>query len=297
MRISFADISGPHRPSLYPAFREFPDDQWKTPLILTVAFHIFVLSLAVFGPSIFNHRRYLPEVYTVSLFNAAEISPAPPAPAPAAPPQEQSPPVQKAPAPETAPLKPVVPIPKEAVSLKPLKQKDKKPALDKKKIDEDSLARALTKIRTKAVGKQAEDRARREINAALDQLRDSLRSSPVTTESSASDTGVAAGGGGASTVPEAIRQYYAALILHLQQYWKLPPLQKWDDSLEARVVIWIRRDGFVKKSTMEEKSDNMYFNKFVEQAISEAAPMPAFPDNLTEDELEIGLRFRPGELF
>ena len=69
-----------------------------------------------------------------------------------------------------------------------------------------------------------------------------------------------------------------------------------NNALEAVLIIIIRKDGFVTDSYFERKSDNIYFNQFVLKALKESSPMPPFPDQLDEDTLEIGLRFKPGEL-
>ncbi|MEJ2270414.1 MAG: energy transducer TonB [Desulfobulbaceae bacterium] len=77
----------------------------------------------------------------------------------------------------------------------------------------------------------------------------------------------------------------------------MPDLQNWDNSLEAVLIIKIRRDGTVTDTFFERKSDNIYFNQFVLKALKDAAPLPPFPDQLQENSFEIGLRFKPGELY
>ena len=62
-------------------------------------------------------------------------------------------------------------------------------------------------------------------------------------------------------------------------------------------LITIRKDGIITNSFFEKKSDNIYFNQFVLKAIKEASPLPPFPDRLDKNMLEIGLRFKPGELY
>lgn len=82
----------------------------------------------------------------------------------------------------------------------------------------------------------------------------------------------------------------------MHDHWVLPDLQNWDNALEAVLIIIIRKDGFVTDSFFERKSDNIYFNQFVLKALREASPLPPFPDQLDKNTLEIGLRFKPGEL-
>ena len=94
-----------------------------------------------------------------------------------------------------------------------------------------------------------------------------------------------------------MKQYLSAVYQKIHDHWILPDLQNWDNALEAILVIVIRRNGVVTDSSFEKKSDNIYFNQFVLKALKESSPMPPFPDQLEEETLEVGLRFKPGELY
>jgi outer membrane biosynthesis protein TonB len=82
----------------------------------------------------------------------------------------------------------------------------------------------------------------------------------------------------------------------IHQHWVLPEMQKWDENLEAIIVVYVRRDGIVTKKEFEKKSPNLFFNQFVEKTLRESLPLPPFPPNLKDNELEIGLVFHPGGL-
>ena len=47
---------------------------------------------------------------------------------------------------------------------------------------------------------------------------------------------------------------------------------------------------------MEQESADRYFDEFVMKTIESASPMPTFPKLMGEDSIEVGFRFRPGEL-
>ena len=94
-----------------------------------------------------------------------------------------------------------------------------------------------------------------------------------------------------------MKQYFSAVYQKIHDNWVLPDLQNWDNSLEAILVIVIRKDGTITDSYFERKSDNIYFNQFVLKAIKDSTPLPPFPEQLDENTLEIGLRFKPGELY
>ncbi|MBM9514886.1 energy transducer TonB [Desulfogranum marinum] len=92
------------------------------------------------------------------------------------------------------------------------------------------------------------------------------------------------------------QQYYAALYSHIQGYWVLPEMRKWDRNLEATVVLVINQNGQVLKTTVEKKSQDPFFNQVVVKTLHSAAPMPTFPKLMKERTIEVGLRFRPGKL-
>jgi colicin import membrane protein len=273
------------------------------------------------APTLFDRQPKLPEIYTVNLFTAAEVAEqkAVPAKAPA-PKAVEEPAARKI---ETETKKPVVSIepskPEVApavettiakpVSLQPLKQKLKvgktpeEEALDKAKLD-----KVVQRLKASAVQKEAQDAADKAAKDAVSKLADALKTGPAAT----SDTAVKAtaqttsatkpaeltGPRGTGIEPDFyMKQYLSSVYQKIHDNWILPDLQNWDNSLEAVLVITIRRDGTVTDSFFEHKSKNIYFNQFVLKAVKDAAPMPPFPDQLQENTFEIGLRFKPGELY
>jgi outer membrane biosynthesis protein TonB len=111
-----------------------------------------------------------------------------------------------------------------------------------------------------------------------------------------SGTGSGAGGGGVM-VDENLRRYLMAVNSQIQEHWVLPDLQNWKANVEAIVIIRVRRDGAVVETTFKKKSDNVFFNQFVEKTLKLSAPLPPFPIGINQSEMEIGLKFRPGEVF
>ncbi|MEJ2032584.1 MAG: energy transducer TonB [Deltaproteobacteria bacterium] len=286
---------------------DLPDQEWKRPLALAVGLHAAVLLLALASPVLFNRGPVLPEIQTVNLFDAVESV----RPAPAAKPKTRK---KAAPAvvkPKAHKIKKVAPPPKiapaktQAVSERPLPSKTAK-----------DLAKLREIKRTLAVQKaqEAEKVAQKEVKDALASIRDLyheekvVNTPPAATESmpaakpapvaagAATTSSAGTGGGKGAIVQEVLRRYLAAVHDRIQQHWTLPDLQSWDESLEAVMVIKVRKDGIVTGNFFEKRSDNFYFDQFVEKAVREASPLPPFPPDLNEDRLEIGLRFRPGEI-
>ena len=258
-----------------------------------------------------------------------ETPPPPAAEQPVAEQLPQLPPesVQPEPAEVEIPIEPeVVPEPMveaKPISVKPLKRKIKT-AVDTRLAEEKEREKRATALREKerqqkrdeqleqerkqkaAAARKAAavaraDRARKEADQAARDARKALadmyRSQGAlerkTTPSAASGSGTS----GRQQVQSIVaQQYYAALYSHIQGYWVLPEMRKWDPHLEATVVLVINQNGQVLKTTVEKKSQDPFFNQVVVKTLHSAAPMPIFPKLMKERTIEVGLRFRPGKL-
>jgi colicin import membrane protein len=295
-------------------------NEWRKPFNLSLGLHVIVLILAILAPSIFEQGPRLPEIYTVNLFTAVEVTePAPAAKAPAAkaaekPAARQIEAETKKPAVSIQPAKPeVAPAVTTAVakpvSLEPLKQKIK---LGKTEVEEAREKAKLNvvkrELQASAAQKEAREAAEEAKKDAVSKLADLIKTSTTastgtaakatgSTSSTAKSTGIA-GPKGTGIEPDFyMKQYLSIVYQQIHDNWTLPDLQNWDNSLEAVLVITIRRDGVVTNSFFERKSSNVYFNQFVLKAVKDASPLPPFPDQLQENTFEIGLRFKPGELY
>lgn len=282
---------------------------WKISFGLAVGLHLLTLVVAFFAPSLFPRRSFLPEVYTVDLFNVAEIH------------QKAQPKAVSRPAPQTktAPrsVQEMPPPPLQstkAISINPLKSKALKTPT---KIDENKMNLAIDRVRARIREKEAQDKAERLKQEALEKIRASYRSSvktsatepvtmpipPVEDIAPVGDTVPETSSGTRPMVGNAVdlemsgvlRRYYAAIMAHIQKYWVLPTMQDWHKDLEAILVITIQRDGTVTDTFFESRSTNDFFNQFVQKTMRAATPLPAFPEDLEESSIEIGLRFHPTE--
>lgn len=306
-------------------------DEWRKPFNISIGLHIIVVIIAMLAPTLFDRPSILPEIYTVNLFTATEVAETSPpaAKTPAAKPVvRQIEPEVKKPAVSIQPSKPEVSTPVKTaiakpISLKPIKQKVKvgktkeEEALDKAKLSQmrnrlkaGADAREA-KTRAENAAKNAQAEADQSAKDAVSKLADSMKSttpSPtsgtgekVTTAQTGSTTKTAGVSGPKGSTGIELdfytKQYYSAVYQKIHDHWVLPDLQNWDNALEAVLVITIRKDGVVTDSFFEKKSANIYFNQFVLKAIKESSPLPPFPDQLNESTLEIGLRFKPGELY
>jgi len=290
--------------------------EWRKPFNISIGLHVIVLVLAVLAPDLFNRQPRLPEIYTVNLFTATEVAqPRVPAPVTKAAVKSAAPKIEpeaKQPVVSIQPSKPdAVPEVKTTVvkpiSLEPLQQKLKiGKTKEEETLERAKLSRVVQKLKTSAAQKETREAADRAAKEAVSKLADVMKSSTLVTATSAktSDQGSAAskatairGPRGTGIEPDFyMKQYLSAVYQQIHDHWVLPDLQNWDNSLEAVLVVTIRRDGTVTDTYFERKSDNVYFNQFVLKAVKDASPLPPFPDQLQENTFEIGLRFKPGEL-
>lgn len=290
------------------------DKQLKLPLCLAILVHVLALGIGSIPTSLFQRNLNLEEIYTVDLFDIEESSlkaeAVPPAPAiePPRPPLKQTPaePVLSTAQEQAAP--PSGPV--EIISLKPRKIK-KNIHLEKQKAakaEELRIKNAISKLKNQraheeAAKKAAEAKATADAYAqnAVDMLRAAIRENTHRTPVSSAGSGTtqqsgARRSGGSMQVDIALKQYYISVSQKIHQHWVLPEMQKWDENLEAIMVVYVRRDGIVTKKEFEKKSPNLFFNQFVEKTLREALPLPPFPPGLKHNELEIGLVFHPAGL-
>ncbi len=296
-------------------------NEWRKPLNLSIGLHILVIILAMLAPSIFDRKPKLPEIYTVNLFTATEMAEERPAPAKAPAPKAAEKPAVRQIEPETTkpavsiqPAKPETPPVAETtitepISLKPLKQKVKVgKTKEEEALEKARLNQVVQRIKARAEEKAARERAEAAARDAVSKLADAIKTTPGAASSAGSETvteqtqsaertGIS-GPRGTGIEPDFyMKQYFSAVYQKIHDNWVLPDLQNWDNSLEAILVIVIRKDGTISDSYFERKSDNIYFNQFVLKAIKDSTPLPPFPEQLDEKTLEIGLRFKPGELY
>ncbi len=285
------------------------DRRWIVPLNLAVAVHIAVFACALYLPGIIRHRPLLDEVVTVDLVSLPEPeTPAPASPKPVKraeptpPTRPPEPKVQKEPArvavapeplaaPETA-------APSRPVSLKPLKRKIRK-ARDTRLAEEKERERlARERKRREAARQKALARARQEERKAEEARRRAVAelAALIRTSDAVGASTRRSSSGGRQVRSIVLKQYLSALFDRVQAHWVLPEMRRWDPGLEAVVVLTIRRDGTVTHTTMEKRSHDPFFDQFVMKTIQSASPMPRFSKLMHQDSIEVGLRFRPGEL-
>jgi len=284
-------------------------DNWTIPLNLAIVFHILLALSILFLPGLFKARPKYEDIYTVNLIEFSE---------PAVEQAAASPPQQTVPEPEPVvePIKTEVkevvlepvktaPPPQEikAVSIKPLKRKIKKEIVENPdqskikqnqldKLERQSIAEALRaeKLAAEQARLAAEEAERQQklMEQQLAAVRNQVRNSQ---QSAASRP---AGPSGAKSA--LITQYYGAIMNHVTQYWSLPEFKNWDPGLSATVVITISTNGRIAKQFFEKRSGDAAYDQYVRKTLQDADPLPPIPAALRQEQVEIGLVFRPGSI-
>lgn len=293
---------------------QFTGVQRKKPFMLALGIHLLVLVFMVLPADFFKADRNLEEIYTVDLFETPDAAPLKQL-APPAPPVQKNVPTPPPPKPVTpekistaAPVEPSVIPSGEIISLQPrmIKKELKEKQLtrnEQQKVDSNlaRLKNQLNRNEAERNAREAQVAAAAAVDKALTTLRDSIHFQNVasSTEATSKPSAVSpssTGSGSSSVMDAASKLYFVAVQQQIQSHWILPELQDWKQDLKAVVVVYVRRDGIVTKHFFEQKSDNLFFNQFVEKTLNESLPLPPFPRDLKEDNLEIGLVFHPSGL-
>lgn len=277
------------------------DRGWLQPVVLALLFHFVTFALTVGLPQLIDRRPILDEVVTVNLVSLPDTAP----PAAAPPVEEAPPPKEPPPLEKLEPVSPKVAVPPPAqqetvatpapvkpVSLQPLKKKVQKADPDKLAAEQARKQHEQQRLKDIARARAEEERARQEAERARAALAEMIRQRNSQQSSSA-----ARGSAGRQEVQSIVfKQYLSALYDRVQQFWILPDMRQWNPGLETIVVLTILPDGTVAETMIEKKSSDPFFDQFVMKTIQNASPMPRFPKLMKESSIEVGLRFRPGEL-
>lgn len=286
--------------------QEDADRRWLWPVGLAVLFHIVVFALSATLPSLIHRRPLLNEVITVNLVSLpklaanrpAESHSPPPRPVPAKRPK----PVARAKAAkakiQVARRKPakkvsVNALPAKPISLRPRSRKIKV-AGDTRRLEEHQRRQQEKRERKKALAAARRDEKLAELDAvnARKALADVLRDQRALDNSQPRR----ASAGGKQIQSVVFQQYLASLDDKIRRFWVLPEMRQWRHGLETIVILTIRRDGTITNTYIEKKSNDPFFDQFVMKTLQSVVSMPRFPPLMQQKSIEVGLRFRPGEL-
>lgn len=163
---------------------------------------------------------------------------------------------------------------------KPPEKEEKKE--EEKKVDLKHLQEALEEIRKKValdkIQKRVASREKVEKQPTVPPPK-----VPVTSSSKPS-----------ANLESKLNQYYSLIWAKIKEAWTIPKNVLEDRvDLETVIVVIIEKDGRIKNYWFEKKSGNDLYDQTVVRAIKKAEPLPPIPAELSEDTLEVGIRFSP----
>ncbi len=270
--------------------------RWLQPVILAMVVHVVTFALSATLPDLLDRKPILDEIVTVNLVSLPDVA-APSQPPPGRVETGKSDPVVKPEAAVKIPVEPAAVTPPakkvKPVSLKPVKRKVRK--TDPQKLAQEKARKKQEQERQEALARAQleEEKAKKAAEDARAALAEMIRRQNI--QQPAASSGRRSSGD--RQVNNIVAQnYYAALYDRVKQFWVLPEMRKWDASLETVVVVTILRDGSIARTVIEKRSKDPYFDQFAMKTLRKAAPLPGMPKMLKKDSVEIGFRFRPGEL-
>ncbi|MEA3385586.1 MAG: energy transducer TonB [Thermodesulfobacteriota bacterium] len=264
------------------------NENWKSAFIGAIGIHLALAVLSIVAPNLWERSRPMPPVYTVKLFETVDL----PSPK-AAKPKKQAPIVKPKPKIHKIKKKEVKvaplptkskPKPKKTVSLRPKKLKPK-PVVTKDA--EKLLSKRLKNIKERLKEKESEALIKNRLSA----IRSSVEAKAKKTATTAAGTGA-----GSGQQNEVLRLYCTEIWAKIRSHWILPEQLLDKTGLTSIVVVRIAQDGSILKAEYEHKSGHALFDQSAIKAVQKANPFPPLPRALRPGPLEIGIRFRPGEV-
>lgn len=89
----------------------------------------------------------------------------------------------------------------------------------------------------------------------------------------------------------ALKGYHSEVALRINKNWSLSDVQNLPAGIEAILWITANTEGVVAEKYFDPKSENSIFDDAVLRALQKSLPLPPFPPELKEDNLEFALRF------
>jgi colicin import membrane protein len=270
------------------------NENWKSAFIGAIGIHLALAVLSIVAPNLWERSRPMPPVYTVKLFETVDLpSPKAVEPKKQAPIVKAKPKIQKVEKKEAkvAPLPTESkPKPKKAVSLRP-----KEPKITKEPKPKPVAAKDTEKL-SKRIKDIEESVKEKEAKAFIKNRIDAIESSVEAKTKKTATTAVVGTGAGSEQQDEVLRLYCTEIWARVRNHWVLPEQLLDKTGLTSVVVIRIAQDGMVLKAEYEYKSGHALFDQSAMRAVQKAGPFPPLPPALRPGPLEIGIRFRPGEV-
>ena len=243
---------------------------------VSLAVHILLVILLSLSPWSLILKAQ-PTAYTVSLMPVSVPEPQTQIKEPLPTPKEPSlKPIEK--------IKPITKPKKDDIVEKVKKPSRKVEKPEEKKADLNHLQEALEELRRKVTIEEIQKRVARR-QKVEERLSVAPSDVPVTSSN--------------KTLPELdskLNQYYSMIWTKIKKAWTIPEnllKEKERVDLETIIVLIIEQDGKIQKYWFEKKSSNDLYDQMALRAIKKAEPLLPVPNELSENTLEVGIRFFP----
>ncbi len=183
-------------------------------------------------------------------------------------------------------------IPPPKIEKKPLiiakrTVKRKSTKIEEPKVSPSQLIdKAISKIEKK-VKSENEDRVE---SAMVEKAISELKKKVETKQT----TGTPGPGRALDGIP--IRIYQMEVETWIKSNWSYPVAIQDRDKLEAIVLLTVKQDGTILKSTFKKRSSDVIFDQSVERAIEKSDPLPPFPEGYRKNHEEFEINFNLKDL-
>ena len=260
-------------------------------LLLSVAFHVGVFSLTLFVPeSMPGAGRFKGVVYEVDLVEMPAKG------------------GQKSKSTTRAKPKQGKAVLKEATKAKRVtspKKKEKPVVIAKRTVKEPQPPKkektvSPTKMIDEAISKiekrvKSESKESSHIEEAISKLESKIGAGVDESDSDGQDErpGNPLGSAGTGIT---LRIYQMEVETWIKSHWAYPVAVERPKSLEAVVVVMVKRDGSIIKTHFKRRSSDNIFDQSVSKAIERSDPLPPFPEGYLKSHEEIEITFNLKEL-
>jgi colicin import membrane protein len=261
------------------------EQKFQIPIMLSLMGHVVLYLLFIGLPHLGSIRTPPTRITNVQLVPRAAL---PQASAPAPKKQASEPKATPKPAPGKEPAVAVKSKPKDAVSLTPKKEIEKKQSMKHRTYKRERVMESAIKNIEKRVESSKPDID--PIRQALDRIQENLKEEEKYT--SAANTGTSGKGKPISDVELA---YAAEIAVLINNNWAFnDQMAGGEKNLENLVVIKIMRNGVIDEIWFDRRSGNSYFDDSTYKAIQKSSPLPPLPKEIPGLSKEVGFRFIPG---
>ncbi|MBN1664973.1 MAG: TonB family protein [Deltaproteobacteria bacterium] len=250
-------------------------DMWKhghsdginlnTMIFLSCVFHIIVLMILVFAPSIPSPKWTFGPIYSVQLVSLSETLMDKGA---------QSSLSREIFQDDKGRSSVVVAKKSEAVQTVPIKR------IDVQTDRESIVAKALENLKKNSTPAQRQEEQHASGAGTNGQTGDRLK--PASGKSGAAD-GI-------------FNRYYAEIWSRIRGQWAFPPGLSQKENYLAIIHVTILKNGTATELQFEKRSGNRFFDESAMRAVRKASPFPPLPAEIGESSVDLGIRFHSQEL-